>query len=206
MQNFILLLLFYSINLFSQDSKKILDLVLEETKSLKNISIDFELFYNNKDEEIFEKKSGNIILEQEKFKLELDNQIIVCNGEYQWIYNKESNEVQIIEYDKNNDFFNPKRLLTIYEKDYEVKSDISYKEKSNLFQKIDLLPIKNDNELMKLSLIIDVKNKRISKIEAIDNIGSVITYNFLKYKFNIKNLVFDFDTSLYDDIYIIDLR
>ena len=206
MQNFILLLLFFSINLFSQDSKKILDLVSEETKSWKNISIDFELLYNNKDEEVFEKKIGNVVFEQEKFKLELDNQIVVCNGEYQWIYNKESNEVQIIEYDKNNDFFNPKRLLSIYENEYEIKNDLNYNEKSNLFQKIDLFPIKNDNELLKLSLIIDVKNKRISKIEAIENVGSVITYNFLNYKFNIENLVFDFDTSLYDDIYIIDLR
>ena len=97
MKYLITLFLSFSVTVFSQDASQILNSLSEKTKSYKNISIDFDFKYENELEDIREKKSGKIIIENEKFKLEIDDQIIVCNGKDQWIYSKETNEVQILE-------------------------------------------------------------------------------------------------------------
>ena len=88
MKSLITLFLFFSITVFSQDANQIFNSLSDKTKSYKNISIDFDFKYENELEDIREIKSGKIIIENEKFKLEIDDQIIVCNGIDQWIYSK----------------------------------------------------------------------------------------------------------------------
>ena len=61
MKYLITLFLSFSITVFSQDASQILNSLSEKTKSYKNISIDFDIKYENELEDIREKKSGKII-------------------------------------------------------------------------------------------------------------------------------------------------
>ena len=171
-----------------------------------NISIDFDFKYENEIEDIREIKSGKIIIENEKFKLEIDDQIIVCNGKDQWIYSKETNEVQILEYDRNYEFMNPKNLLNIYEQGYNYRYDKEIKIDSKSYHKIDLFPNEQNNEIIKISLSITKEDNMIKKIEAFESTGAIYIYTVIKSKSNLRNLKFEFDTSKYENIYIIDLR
>jgi len=148
MKYLITLFLSFSVTVFSQDASQILNSLSEKTKSYKNISIDFDFKYENELEDIREKKSGKIIIENEKFKLEIDDQIIVCNGKDQWIYSKETNEVQILEYDRTNEFMNPKNLLNIYEQGYNYRYDTEIKIDSKSYHKIDLFLQCQNEELL----------------------------------------------------------
>ena len=206
MKYLITLFLSFSVTVFSQDASQILNSLSEKTKSYKNISIDFDFKYENELEDIREKKSGKIIIENEKFKLEIDDQIIVCNGKDQWIYYKETNEVQILEYDRNNEFMNPKNLLNIYEKGYNYRYDKEIKIDSEYYHLIDLFPNEENNEIIKISLAISKDENMVKKIEAFESNGAIYTYTVIKSRYNRKNLKFDFDTSKYENIYIIDLR
>ena len=206
MKYLITLFLSFSVTVFSQDASQILNSLSEKTKSYKNISIDFDFKYENELEDIREKKSGKIIIENEKFKLEIDDQIIVCNGKDQWIYSKETNEVQILEYDRNNEFMNPKNLLNIYEKGYNYRYDKEIEIDSKYYHLIDLFPNEKNNEIIKISLAISKDENMVKKIEAFESNGAIYTYTVIKSRYNRKNLKFDFDTSKYENIYIIDLR
>ena len=206
MKSLITLFLSFSVTVFSQDASQILNNLSDKTKSYKNISIDFDFKYENEIEDIREIKSGKIIIENEKFKLEIDDQIIVCNGTDQWIYSKETNEVQILEYDRNNEFMNPKNLLNIYEKGYNYRYDKEIKIDSKYYHLIDLFPYEENNEIIKISLVISKDENMVKKIEAFESNGAVYIYTVIKSKYNRKNLKFDFDTSKYENIYIIDLR
>ena len=206
MKYLITLFLSFSVTVFSQDASQILNSLSEKTKSYKNISIDFDFKYENELEDIREKKSGKIIIENEKFKLEIDDQLIVCNGKDQWIYSKETNEVQILEYDRNNEFMNPKNLLNIYEKGYNYRYDKEIEIDSKSYHLIDLFPNEENNEIIKISLAISKDENMVKKIEAFESNGAIYTYTVIKSRYNRKNLKFDFDTSKYENIYIIDLR
>ncbi|MDC3129778.1 outer membrane lipoprotein carrier protein LolA [Bacteroidota bacterium] len=206
MKYLITLFLSFSVTVFSQNASQILNSLSEKTKSYKNISIDFDFKYENELEDIREKKSGKIIIENEKFKLEIDDQIIVCNGKDQWIYSKETNEVQILEYDRNNEFMNPKNLLNIYEKGYNYRYDKEIEIDSKYYHLIDLFPNEKNNEIIKISLAISKDENMVKKIEAYESNGAIYTYTVIKSRYNHKNLKFDFDTSKYENIYIIDLR
>jgi len=206
MKYLITLFLSFSVTVFSQDASQILNSLSEKTKSYKNISIDFDFKYENELEDIREKKSGKIIIENEKFKLEIDDQIIVCNGIDQWIYSKETNEVQIIEFDGNNEFMNPKNLINIYEKGYNHRYDKEIIIDSKTFHKIDLFPNEQNNEIIKISLSISKEDNMIKKIEAFESTGAIYIYTVIKSKSNLRDLKFEFDTSKYENIYIIDLR
>ena len=206
MKYLITLFLSFSVTVFSQDASQILNSLSEKTKSYKNISIDFDFKYENELEDIREKKSGKIIIENEKFKLEIDDQIIVCNGKDQWIYSKETNEVQILEYDRTNEFMNPKNLLNIYEQGYNYRYDKEIEIDSKFYHLIDLFPNEENNEIIKISLAISKDENMVKKIEAFESNGAIYTYTVIKSRYNRKNLKFDFDTSKYENIYIIDLR
>jgi len=206
MKYLITLFLSFSVTVFSQDASQILNILSEKTKSYKNISIDFDFKYENELEDIREKKSGKIIIENEKFKLEIDDQIIVCNGKDQWIYSKETNEVQILEYDRTNEFMNPKNLLNIYEQGYNYRYDKEIEIDSKFYHLIDLFPNEENNEIIKISLAISKDENMVKKIEAFESNGAIYTYTVIKSRYNRKNLKFDFNTSKYENIYIIDLR
>ena len=206
MKYLITLFLSFSVTVFSQDASQILNSLSEKTKSYKNISMDFDFKYENELEDIREKKSGKIIIENEKFKLEIDDQIIVCNGKDQWIYSKETNEVQILEYDRTNEFMNPKNLLNIYEQGYNYRYDKEIEIDSKFYHLIDLFPNEENNEIIKISLAISKDENMVKKIEAFESNGAIYTYTVIKSRYNRKNLKFDFNTSKYENIYIIDLR
>ena len=65
MKYLITLFLSFSVTVFSQDASQILNSLSEKTKSYKNISIDFDFKYENELEDIREKKSGKIIIEND---------------------------------------------------------------------------------------------------------------------------------------------
>ena len=91
-------LLAISTVLFAQDqvAKDVLDKLSTTTKSYKNITIGFDFIFENTSQNIKETQKGILILEDKNFRLEMDAQTIINDGESQWIYLADMNEVQIM--------------------------------------------------------------------------------------------------------------
>ena len=188
------------------NAKKILEKLSNETKKQKNITIEFKFIFENKSQAIKESQKGKLIIENEKFILELDNQKIINNGETQWIYLREENEVQIMDYDPQDDLLSPKKIFTIYENNYKHKLINSEKLKNSTRHIIDLYPKKSE-EFIKISLFINEdKNIRLEKIIMQDKNGGTYSYLIEKFESNINEDTFNFRVKDYKNIEVIDLR
>ncbi|MBT6650005.1 MAG: outer membrane lipoprotein carrier protein LolA, partial [Flavobacteriales bacterium] len=96
-----ILLLAISSILFAQDpvAKEALEKLRATTKSYKNMTVAFDFIIENKSQNIKETQQGILVLQEDNFRLEMDAQTIINDGESQWVYLADMNEVQIMEHD-----------------------------------------------------------------------------------------------------------
>ena len=207
MKNKILIAVFLFSQLisFGQDEKaeKILKDLSANTKSYIYMDVDFDFNFINTSQDINESQKGNIKINQNKFRLDLNQQLIISDDSIQWIYLKESNELQIMEYDSQDDMISPNKLFTIYENGYKSQY-IELKENNHI---IDLFPIES-NEFKNIQLHIDQDKIQLKKIILFDKNGGSFSYLITKLITDkeIDENVFKFNEANYPDLEIIDLR
>lgn len=205
MKRLILIVLIFPSLLFAQDqkAKSILDRLSEKTKSFSTIEAHFTNTFTSSVTDVNESQSGKLYLKDDAYRLELDGQTIICDGETNWIYLEDDEEVNITEIDDEENEMNPSKIFTIYEQGYKyqfVKED-----KQNYH--IDLFP-KESGPFSKVELIINKSKLQISSFTMIDKQGSHFSYtiNTLITNKEINSDFFVFKTSDYPNVDVIDLR
>ena len=207
MKNKILIAVFLFSQLisFGKDEKaeKILKDLSANTKSYSYMDVDFDFIFINTSQDINESQKGNIKINQNKFRLDLNQQLIISDDSIQWIYLKESNELQIMEYDSQDEMISPNKLFTIYENGYKSQY-IELKENNHI---IDLFPIES-NEFKNIQLHIDQDKIQLKKIILFDKNGGSFAYLITKFITDkeIDENAFRFNEANYPDLEIIDLR
>ena len=205
MKKSILILICYPFFIFSQENKakSILDLLSNKTKSYSSIKAEFTNTFSNTITDLNESQSGTIYLKENAYKLELESQIIISDGETNWIYLIDEEEVNITEIDDEENELNPSKIFTIYEDGYNYKF---INEGSNVYQ-INLIP-KESSPFSKVELFINKHKMQISSFNMIDKQGSNYKYTIDSFETNIEfnNDFFIFNTKEYPDVEVIDLR
>ena len=205
--NKILIIIFsiFQLNSFGQDDKsnEILKQLSANTKSYTFMDVDFDFNFINITQEINENQKGNIKTSNNKFRLDLNEQIIISDDSTQWIYLKESNELQIMEFDSEDEMLSPNKLFTIYENGYKNQY-IELKENNHI---IDLFPVES-NEFKNIQLHINKDKIQLNKIILFDKNGGSFSYTITKFitNTNFDENLFKFNTEEYPDLEIIDLR
>ena len=207
MKNNLLLIIFTisQIVSFAEDDKtdKILEDLSVKTKSYNYMDVDFDFNFLNTTQGINENQKGNIKINENKFRLDLNQQLIISNDSIQWIYLKESNELQIMEYDSEDNMLSPNKLFTIYENGYKSQ----YVELFENQHIIDLFPVER-NEFKNIRIYIDQYKIQLKKIILYDKNGGSFTYSITKFltdaKIDDKSFLFNKDE--YPELEIIDLR
>jgi outer membrane lipoprotein-sorting protein len=207
MNKLLVVLILITTNIYAQDeiAKSLLEELSTNAKNYDNIYIEFNLMIENKNQNINEKQEGIIEIAKEKFRLQLEDQFIVNNGESQWIYLVDMNEVQIINNSDLNELMNPINIFTIYERDYKYNYVGTTSENGLQIQNINLFP-KTSKEFIKINIEIDASKNQLRKIKIYDKNGGTLSYKIKKISVNTKLEPFIFDTKNYADIEIIDLR
>ena len=119
---FLLLLILPSI-LFAQDpkAKQILDELSDKTKAYTSIEAKFTNTFSSTVTDINESQSGKLYLMDDAYRLEMEGQTIICDGETNWIYLEDEEEVNITERDDEENELKPSKIFTIYEQGYKYK-------------------------------------------------------------------------------------
>ena len=200
---FCFLILISSISSFSNEKieEEILDDIVTKISGYKNISIDFDLLYENISLDIKTNKKGKLILENDKFSIDLDEQIIINNGDIQWTYIKDINEVQISNNELTEGVSNLSDLFKISKNDYKI---LFLNDEIN-FYLIELIP-KTIKSFIKIQIKFQKQNKEISEIKVFDKEGGKFIYSINKLTYDLEINSFYFDTSKFPGIEIIDLR
>jgi outer membrane lipoprotein-sorting protein len=204
---FTTLLIAFGTTLFAQEqvAKDVLDRLSSTTKSYKNMTVDFDFIFENKNQNINEKQKGILVLQEEMFRLEMEDQIIINDGESQWIYLADMNEVQIMEHDPEEQIMSPNKLFTIYEEGYKYNYVGAEAEKGKRLQIIDLFP-EESGAFMKITLAVDAAKNQLHKITMHDKNGGTYAYLVTNFKSNTAIAPFIFNTVDYPGVEAIDLR
>ena len=204
---FTILLITLSYTLFSQDqvAKDVLDKLSATTKSYKNMTIGFDFILENTSQNIKETQKGILILEADNFRLEMDAQTIINDGESQWVYLADMNEVQIMEHDPEDEMISPNKLFTIYEKGYKYTYVGAEAEKGKRLQIIDLFP-EESGAFIKITLAVDVAKNQLHKITIHDKNGGTYTYLITAFSSNTTVKPFTFNSAEFPGVEVIDLR
>ena len=204
---FTTLLIALGTTLFAQDqvAKDVLDRLSATTKSYKNMTVGFDFIFENKNQNINEKQKGILVLQEEMFRLEMEEQIIINDGESQWIYLADMNEVQIMEHDPEEQMMSPNKLFTIYEEGYKYTYVGTESQKGKRLQIIDLFP-EESGAFIKVTLAVDAAKNQLHKITMHDKNGGTYAYLVTNFKSNTAIAPFIFNTVDYPGVEAIDLR
>ncbi|MCF6295260.1 MAG: outer membrane lipoprotein carrier protein LolA [Flavobacteriaceae bacterium] len=204
----ILLVLFISTVTFAQNSseaKSLLDEVTAKVKSYKNISIDFKYVLNNSEENISQETRGDVVMEGEKYKLNILGITRIYDGKTMYSISPEDEEVTIsTENTEDENTITPSKMLSFYENGYNYSMDIIQNLNGRKIQYVKLLPIDSNSEIKYVLLGIDIKTKHIYNLIEIgsNDTKTTLTVNSFKTNEPLSKTLFTFDESKYKDYYI----
>lgn len=200
------LVVLFTLNLTAQNKgKALLDDVSKKVKSYDNISIDFKYTLENLSENIKQETRGDVVLQGEKYKLNILGITRLYDGSKTYSISPEDEEVTISSGNEDEeDAITPSKMLSFYEDGYTYSLDIQQNIKGRKIQYVKLTPIDSNSELKSLLLGIDTQTKHIYNLIQMGKNGSKTTLTVNSFKTNqpISKTLFTFDANKYQDYYI----
>ena len=194
------------------EAKKILDKIRKKYEGYKTLEASFSLTIELPGQKQ-EVQKGTIAQEGDsKFRLDMDQQVIVSDSKTTWVYLKKNNEVQINDADPKdteNGFLTPKALLKRYQKgDYLYAVTDKTTEGGKLLTHIEFKPKDKNSEYSKLRVSIDEKAGSIQNVKAFGKDGARYTFSISKLTPNKQFTAdhFTFDVKKYPGVKVEDLR
>lgn len=191
------------------EARTLLNKMSEKIEDWKVISIGFTLDYYAPDGHKMN-WTGNMIQEDERYRLDLGDQLIVSDGSYQWLYLKDRNEVQINDLGESGSQLSPAYFLRFHESDDYVYAITANKtdEKGRQLVRIDFKPLDDFLEFAKIGLDFDTSTGFPVRVIALLKNGGRYIFDEISIgkRSDINPNTFMFDASKYPGIYIEDLR
>jgi outer membrane lipoprotein-sorting protein len=209
MRNLIVIaLLVFGLSGFSQSDTKaetLLNEVSSKIKTYKNISLDFKYELNNVSENINQETRGDVVIDGEKYKLNILGVTRIFDGKTLYTINPEDEEVTISsDNTEDENTITPSKMLSFYEDGYTFKMDIIQNVKGRKIQYVKLNPIDTNSEIRYILLGIDATTKHIYNLIEVGSNGTktTLTVNSFKTDEPISKTLFTFDESKYSDYFI----
>ncbi|OZV69823.1 LolA family protein [Winogradskyella aurantia] len=193
---------------FSQsdaEAKTLLNEVSAKIKGYKNISLDFKYELNNLSENINQETRGDVVIEGEKYKLNILGVTRIFDGKTLYTISPEDEEVTISsENTEDEGTITPSKMLSFYEDGYTYKMDIIQNVKGRKIQYVKLNPMDTNSEIKHVLLGIDATTKHIYNLIEVGKNGTktTLTVNSFKTDEPISKTLFTFDESKYSDYFI----
>ena len=202
----ILLLLSVTVS-FSQDkrAKDLLNEVTQKIKTYKNIVIDFKYTLTNTKENINQESKGNVVLQGNKYVLNLMGVTKIFDGKKTYSINPEDEEVSISNIDEaDSKAITPSKMLTFFSTGYKFKWDNLQNSKGRKIQFIELTPTHTKDSRKQVLLGIDVQTKTIYNMIEVGKNGTKTTLIVNSFKTNqpLPQNQFTFVASKYPKYYI----
>jgi outer membrane lipoprotein-sorting protein len=186
-------------------AKKLLDEVSTIVKNYDNISLDFKYVLVNLEEDINQETRGNVIMQGDKYLLNILGITRVFDGKTLYSISPEDEEVTISsENSQDENTITPSKMLSFYEDGYNYKMDIVQNINGRKIQYIKLTPIDSNAEINHVLLGIDSNTKHIYTLIEVgaNKTKTTLTVNSFKTNEPLSKTLFTFDKVKYKDYYI----
>ena len=204
---FLFLSTIFTLTTYAQDAKAkaLLDEVSTKAKNYKNISIDFKYVLENTEENIKQETRGDVIMEDEKYRLNILGITRIFDGQNLYSISPEDEEVTVSKVsNEDQNTITPSKMLSFYEDGFTYKMDIEQNVQGRKIQFVKLTPIDSSSEIKYVLLGIDNKTKHIYRLIEIGKNGTktTLTVNSFKTNETLSKSLFTFDQEKYKDYYI----
>ena len=193
-----------------QDPKagKILDQMSAKYQAMKAFKATFTQTLENDAAKVKENITGDITVSGQKFRLKLSGQEVINNGQTMWTYMKAENEVNISDYEPEDQEISPSQIYTLYKKGYKYAYVQEAKANGVPVDVIELSPEDRSNPVYKVRLKVSKADKSVKSWQMFKKNGNRYTYKISKFQPNVPvdATTFTFDKAKYKGVKVIDLR
>jgi outer membrane lipoprotein carrier protein len=193
----------------------ILERAAAKYKSLNGLQADFTLTTINpklKPEDYESKNTSNLngqlCMKGKSFKIVINGNEIYCDGKTIWIYSPKAKEVQINDYQEDQETFSPTKIFSIYKEgySYQIKEKKAYQGKN--ITVIELAPMNHKVSFFKIDVGIEdgTNNLLESKVYEKSGVRYIYKINSLNTGTALSNDFFVFDLKKYQNVKVVDLR
>lgn len=190
-------------------AKSILDNVTKKVNSFKTMKANFSLNLTSANGKTKQSKSGSFFMKGSKYRINIQGQEIICDNKTVWTYIKENNEVQVNNYNPNEQTISPTKLITnFYDKEYKYKYTGVKKSGGKNCDAILLTPINAGKQFKQVEILVDKASGTIAGGSITEKNGNHYTYTISGFTSNttIDDKLFSFDPKAYRGIEVVDLR
>ena len=184
-------------------AKSTLDKASATMRAYENISMDFDYVLDNKAEDVKQEMSGDVLLEGEKYMVNLFGSTQIFDGSKTYTIIPENEEVNVNEADVDEDnSFTPSKFYSFYESGYSYEMDELKQVNGKKVQFVRLTPIDTNSEISSILVGIDTKTNHIYQIIEIgtNQTRTILTAKNIKTNQQIEASVFAFDEKKYEDL------
>ena len=206
----LIIALFTFLNVFSQkdvEATKLLDNVSKTMSSYNNIFIKFDYVLHNKAEDVKQKLEGDVVLQGEKYKVNLFGSTQIFDGEKTYTIIPENEEVNVSNADIDDEnVVTPSKFFSFYKKGYTYTLDAEKAINGKKIQFVKLIPIDSDSEVLSVLVGVDLKNTTIYQVieKGKNGTDTILTVRKMKVDQNIGTTFFTLDEKKYESLdYII---
>ncbi|ADB41819.1 LolA family protein [Spirosoma linguale] len=195
---------------FAQKDKRaqgILDAMSKKYKSLKSYQASFT--FASAGGGAKESYKGDLTVKNEKFRLLLGGQEVFTDGKTMSTYIKESNEVNVQDYDAgSNSELNPTQIYTIYKRGFDYRFLKEQKQAGRTLEVIELTSNRPKSAIKTVQIAVDKADKSVRNWLISNKDGKQTSYTITKFtpNVNVPDSFFAFDKSKYPGVEVVDLR
>ena len=188
-------------------AKDILDAMSAKYKALKSYEAAFT--YASVGAGSKEAYKGDLTVKNEKFRLLLGGQEVFNDGKMMSTYIKESNEVNVQDYDASaNNELNPTQIYSIYKRGFDYRFLKEQKQGGRTLEVIELTPNREKSNIKTVQISVDKADRSVRNWQIINKDGKRTTYTITKFtpNVNVPDSYFVFDKSKHPGVEVVDLR
>lgn len=193
-----------------QKATKILNDVSKTYKSYKTIKAKFTIDVINKQNSGSSfSQSGTLYLKGKKFRIDMNDQEIYCDGKKLYTYFKGAgqNECQITDYNPDDQDINPSEIFTLYQKGFAYRFIGETMKNGKKIANIELTPDDKNKPYYKVKLNVDQAAHKIVDMTVLNKNGLESTYAITAFSPNIaiSDSFFKFNEKDHPGVVVIDL-
>ncbi len=186
-----------------EDAKNLLDRVSNKMNSYNNVFVDFDYVLDNKAEDVQQKLSGDVIMQGDKYVVNLFGSTQIYDGSKTYTIIPENEEVNISDADIDSDnTFTPSKFYTFYKNGYTYSLGDIEKIGVKQIQFVKLIPIDTNSDVNSILVGVDLKTEHIFQIIEVgkNETRTILTAKIIKTNQDIDSSLFSFDEKKYEEL------
>lgn len=193
----------------AQNARTILDKASEAYNKAGGITASFTLDTKDTKAKNTYSYDGKASMKGNKFKLEIPDAITWFDGTNQWVYIKDTDEVNVTNpTGEELQNISPSAIFSIYKKGFKLSYKGEKRVKGKGVHVVELTPENKKAEITKIVISIDKLSQLFSTITVTNKTGieNTLTINSMQTNISLNDSIFSFNKKEYPQVDIIDLR